>query len=59
MRFGQLEVKAIATVLLQRFGIQADPDYRMAIRRMPTLSPRRGLPLLLTARETASRAARA
>jgi cytochrome P450 len=57
MRFGQLEVKAIATVLLQRFGIQPEPGYQMALRRMPTLSPRRGLPLRLTARKTSSRAA--
>jgi cytochrome P450 len=45
MRFGQLEVKAIATLVLQRFRLAAVPDYRLAIRMMPTLSPKRGLPL--------------
>jgi cytochrome P450 len=45
MRFGQLEVKAIATLVLQRFRLAAVPDYRLVIRMMPTLSPKRGLPL--------------
>lgn len=50
MRFGQLEIKAIATLLLQRFGLELDPGYRMSIRQMPTLSPRDGLPMIVTER---------
>lgn len=43
MRFGQLEVKAIATLVLQRFGLEALPGRTMTVRQMPTLSPRGGL----------------
>jgi cytochrome P450 len=50
MRFGLLEVKAIATTLLQRFQIGLEPGYHMELRRMPTLSPRRGVPLCLKSR---------
>src|SRR5437764_2417676 len=36
MRFGQLEVKAIATALLQRFTFDLEPGYRLRTRQMPT-----------------------
>jgi cytochrome P450 len=53
MRFGQLEVKAIATAILRRFGVElAEPMRRLSIRQMPTLSPRGGLPVVV--RERAS-----
>ena len=45
MRFGQLEIKTMATLVLQRFRLELAPDYDLSIRMMPTLSPRRGLPL--------------
>ncbi|HET8672840.1 MAG TPA: cytochrome P450 [Thermoleophilaceae bacterium] len=45
MRFGQLEIKTIATLVLQRFRLELDPGYRLDIRMMPTLSPKQGLPL--------------
>jgi cytochrome P450 len=45
MRFGQLEVKAIASRILSRFRIDLEPGRRMRIRQMPTLSPDRGLPV--------------
>jgi cytochrome P450 len=51
MRFGQLEVKAIAASILRRFRLDlADPDLRPSIRQMPTLSPRGGLPVVVRAR---------
>jgi len=51
MRFGLLEVKAIATALLRRFSIElAAPSRPMSIRQMPTLSPRGGLPLVVRER---------
>ena len=50
MRFGQLEVKAIATAVLQRFALELVPGYEMEVRRMPTLSPRHGLPMRVGAR---------
>jgi cytochrome P450 len=42
-RFGQTEVKLVATKLLQRLRIDALPGRTMTIRQMPTLSPRGGL----------------
>jgi cytochrome P450 len=50
MRFGQLEIKAIAATLLQRFTLDLQPAYRLRIREMPTLSPREGLPMIVRAR---------
>jgi len=42
-RFGQTEVKLVATKLLQRLRIDALPGRTITIRQMPTLSPRGGL----------------
>lgn len=42
-RFGQTEVKLVATMLLQRLRLDALPGRRMTVRQMPTLSPRGGL----------------
>ncbi len=50
MRFGQLEIKAIATLILQRFRLGLLPGHRMTIRQMPTLSPREGLPVVVAER---------
>ncbi len=48
MRFGQLEIRTIATLLLQRFRLELVPGRTMTVRQMPTLSPRE--PLLMTVR---------
>jgi cytochrome P450 len=50
MRFGQLEVKAIASALLRRFDFELEPDYQMRVRQMPTIGPRDGLPLIVRRR---------
>jgi cytochrome P450 len=51
MRFGQLEVKAIAASILRRFRVElASPGRAPSIRQMPTLSPRGGLPVVVRAR---------
>lgn len=50
MRFGLLEVKAIATLLLQRFGLELRSAEPLEIRQMPTLSPAGGLPVVLRER---------
>jgi len=50
MRFGQLEIMAIAATLLQRFTLELQPGYCLRIREMPTLSPRDGLPMIVRAR---------
>jgi len=44
-RFGQTEVKLVATMLLQRLRLDAMPGRTMTVRQMPTLSPRGGLPM--------------
>jgi cytochrome P450 len=49
MRFGQLEIKAIVTLLLQRCRLELVPGRTMTVRQMPTLSPRE--PLQMTVRE--------
>lgn len=49
-RFGQTEVKLVATKLLQRLRVDALPGRTMTIRQMPTLSPRGGLRMRIKAR---------
>jgi cytochrome P450 len=53
MRFGQLEVKAIAAALLRRFEFELAPGYVLRIRQMPTIGPRDGVPLIVRRRERA------
>jgi len=50
MRFGQLEVRAIATLILSRATLALPDDFRLSIRQMPTISPRDGLPVLVRPR---------
>jgi cytochrome P450 len=50
MRFGQMEIRTIATLVLQRFRLGLVPGHGIAIRQMPTLSPRGGLPMLVYGR---------
>jgi cytochrome P450 len=47
MRFGQLEVKAIASAVLQRFEFALEPGYCLQTRQMPTIGPRGGVPLIV------------
>jgi cytochrome P450 len=56
MRFGQLEVRTIATLILSRFALSLPSDFRLTIRQMPTISPREGLPVVISARAAASSA---
>ncbi|HEX5853699.1 MAG TPA: cytochrome P450 [Solirubrobacteraceae bacterium] len=53
MRFGQLEVRAIATLILSRCTLSVPEDFRMSIRQMPTISPKDGLPAIVMPRATA------
>lgn len=50
-RFGQTEVKLVATMLLQRLRLDALPGRTMTVRQMPTLSPKGGLPMRVLARD--------
>jgi cytochrome P450 len=56
-RFGQTEVKVVATALLRRFRLELVPGRTMTIRQMPTLSPREGLPMTVRSREVPEPAA--
>jgi cytochrome P450 len=49
MRFGQMEIRAVVTLLLQRFRLELLPGRTMTVRQMPTLSPRE--PLMMTVRD--------
>lgn len=50
MRFGQLEIKTIVTLLLQRFRLELFPGRTMTVRQMPTLSPREPLEMVVRER---------
>jgi cytochrome P450 len=54
MRFGQLEIKAIATALLRHFDFELEPGYKLRIRQMPTIGPRHGVPLIVRRRDRAA-----
>ncbi len=49
-RFGQTEVKLVATMLLQRLRLDALPGRTMTVRQRPTLSPRGGLEMRVLSR---------
>jgi cytochrome P450 len=50
MRFGQLEIKTIVALLLQRFHLELLPGRTMTVRQMPTLSPREPLEMVVRER---------
>jgi len=50
MRFGQLEVRTIATLILSHVTLSLPEDFRLSIRQMPTISPKHGLPMLVRPR---------
>ena len=50
MRFGLMEVRAIAAMLLQRFDFGVRRGYELRVRQTPTLGPRDGMPLALRPR---------
>jgi cytochrome P450 len=49
-RFGQIEVKLVATMLLQRLRLDLLPGRTMRVRQMPTLSPDGGLEMRVDSR---------
>jgi cytochrome P450 len=54
MRFGQLEIKAIASQLLRDFEFSLEPGYQLRTRQMPTIGPRGGVPLRVRRHERGS-----
>jgi cytochrome P450 len=55
MRFGQLEVRTIATLILRRFALELPERFELSIRQMPTISPRKGLPVFVRERTRGAR----
>jgi cytochrome P450 len=53
MRFGQLEVRAIASLILARCTLSVPDDFRLEIHQMPTISPMHGLPVTVGPRAKA------
>ena len=51
MRFGQMEIRTIASLILRRFRLAQLPGHTISIQQMPTLSPRGGLPMLVEPRD--------
>jgi cytochrome P450 len=49
-RFGQTEVKLVATMLLRQLHLDAMPGRTMTVRQMPTLSPKGGLEMRVSPR---------
>jgi cytochrome P450 len=56
MRFGQLEVRTIATLILSHATLSLPDDFHLQIRQMPTISPKHGLPVHVGARPVVTRA---
>jgi cytochrome P450 len=50
MRFGQLEVRTIATLILSRCTLSLPNGFQLRIRQMPTISPKDGLPTIVRPR---------
>jgi cytochrome P450 len=50
-RFGQTEVKLLATRILQRFRLELPPAHELKIHQMPTLSPIGGLEMRIRERD--------
>ena len=46
MRFGQAEVGVIAAAILERFRLELAPGYQLQTRQMPTIGPKRGMPMV-------------
>jgi cytochrome P450 len=55
MRFGQLEIRTIATAILSRHRLELPADFELSIRQMPTISPREGLPMIVGERASRPR----
>ncbi len=53
MRFGQMEIRTVATAILSRLRLELPADFELQVRQMPTISPREGLPMIV--RERAAR----
>jgi len=57
MRFGQLEIRAIATLILSRCSLVTPAGLELRIRQAPTIGPRDGLPVRVAERGPSSSSA--
>jgi cytochrome P450 len=55
MRFGQLEVRTIASLIVSRCSVALPQAFSLRIRQMPTISPRDGLPMRIGPRAAVAR----
>jgi cytochrome P450 len=53
MRFGQIEIRTIATLILSRFTLELPYGFHLRIREAPTIGPRAGLPVKVRERASA------
>jgi cytochrome P450 len=53
MRFGEIETRTVATLVLRRFRLDLVPGDKMTVRQMPTLGPRGGLDMVVRDRRGA------
>jgi cytochrome P450 len=58
MRFGEIETRTVATLILRRFRLDLIPGDKMTVRQMPTLGPRGGLDMVVRDRVVAATKAR-
>jgi cytochrome P450 len=50
MRFGQLEVRTIATLIASRYRLELPRNFELEYRQMPTISPKHGMPMIVRER---------
>jgi cytochrome P450 len=55
MRFGQLEVRTIATMIASEYTLELPASFALEFRQMPTISPKAGLPMVVRERSAQGR----
>ncbi len=50
MRFAQLQIRTIATLMLGRFELELPPDFSLKISLLPVLAPKDDVPLIVSRR---------
>jgi len=50
MRFGQMEIRVVATLILAQMRLELLPEWKLVVRMTPTLGPRGGLPMVVRER---------
>ena len=50
MRFAQLQIRLIATLMLRRFELDLPPDFSLKISLLPLLAPKEDVPVIVSER---------